>query len=59
MGEISKRLNVAIGERDSTIAELQSIIDQIRIELENEQLKANIAAEQSQIANGQIGETTY
>ena len=58
LNALLERLNVAIGERDSTIAELQSIIDQIRIELENEQLKANIAAEQSQIANGQIGETT-
>ena len=53
-----QRLNITIGERDATIAELQSIIDQLRIELENEQLKANIASQQSEIANKQIGETT-
>ena len=58
LNALLERLNVTIGERDATIAELQSIIEQLRIELENEQLKANIATQQSEIANTQIGETT-
>ena len=58
LNALLERLNVTIGERDATIAELQSIIDQLRIEVENEQLKANIATQQSEIANTQIGETT-
>ena len=58
LNALLERLNVTIGERDATIAELQSIIEQLRIELENEQLKANIATQQSEISNVQIGETT-
>jgi len=58
LNALLERLNITIGERDATIAELQSIIDQLRIELENEQLKANIATQQSEISNVQIGETT-
>ena len=58
LNALLERLNVTIGERDATIAELQSIIEQLRIELENEQLKANIASQQSTISNQQIGETT-
>ena len=58
LNALLERLNVTIGERDATIAELQGIIEQLRIELENEQLKANIASQQSTISNQQIGETT-
>ena len=58
LNALLERLNVTIGERDATIAELQSIIEQLRVELENEQLKANIASQQSTISNQQIGETT-
>jgi len=58
LNALLERLNITIGERDATIAELQSIIEQLRIELENEQLKANIATQQSEISNVQIGETT-
>ena len=47
LNALLERLNITIGERDATIAELQSVIDQLRIELENEQLKANIASQQS------------
>ena len=58
LNALLERLNVTIGERDATIAELQSKLEEIQILLENEQLKANIASQQSEIANKQIGETT-
>lgn len=58
LNALLERLNVTISERDATIAELEGFLEQLRIELENEQLKANIANQQSEIANTQIGETT-
>ena len=51
-------LKLLLSKRDARIAELESDLERLRIELENEQLKANISIEQSQIANGQVGETT-
>lgn len=58
LNALLERLNVTIGERDAKIAELEGFLEQLRIELENEQLKANVANQQSEIANTQIGETT-
>jgi hypothetical protein len=51
-------LKLLLGERDSRIKELESELEQSLINLEGEILKANIASEQSTIANEQIGETT-
>ena len=58
LNALLERLNVTIGERDATIAELEGFLEQLKISLEGEILKANIASEQSTIANEQIGETT-
>ena len=50
--------DITIGDLTSKVAELQSIIESLEIEINNEKLKANIANEQRDIANQQIGETT-
>lgn len=59
--DLTKQLeqaNLTINDLNSIIAELESIVEVLRIEADNEKLKANIAREQSDIANQQIAETT-
>lgn len=53
-----ERLNGEVLDLTSTISELEGIIESLRIEVDNEKLKANIANDQRDISNTQIASTT-
>ncbi len=53
-----ERLNIEIGELSSKISELEIVSESLKIEADNQILKANISEQQSITANEQVGQTT-
>jgi hypothetical protein len=51
-------LTTEVSTLNSDISELEIVSESLRIEFDNERLKANIAQQQTTVANTQVGETT-